>query len=150
MIALGLGIGVAVLSLANLLGAALEDQPLFVFAFFGGLILASIVAIGITLKWTPTTVVALVIGAVAAFVIVGLTPPTGEADHSLPVLFVSGMIAICAMILPGISGSFILLILGQYASSCRQCAAWTSPAWRRWRRAAPSASSVSRASSVGC
>ena len=53
-----------------------------------------------------------VIGTVVAFIIVNVVP--AEGDHSPPVLFVSGMIAITAMILPGISGSFMLLIMGQY------------------------------------
>jgi putative membrane protein len=114
LIALGLGILTAIVTLSNLLGTALETQPALVFAFFGGLVLASIVAIGIKLKWTVATIIALVIGAVFAFVLVGLNP-LEDADHTPVVLFFAGMVAIMAMILPGISGSFILLILGQYA-----------------------------------
>lgn len=113
LIALGLGLLTAVFALSNILGTLLETQPTFIFAFFGGLILASILAVGIKIKWTPGALASLVIAAVGAFIIVGL-PALQDADHSLPTLFVSGMIAICAMILPGISGSFILLILGQY------------------------------------
>lgn len=113
LIALGLGILGAILTLSTALESALEHYPTFVFAFFGGLILASIIAIATKVKWNTATIIALVIGAVFAFVLVGLNP-LENADHSLPVLFFSGMIAICAMILPGISGSFILLILGQY------------------------------------
>lgn len=108
-----LGIGAAIVTLSNLLGRALEEYPTFVFAFFGGLVLASIVAISSRVRWTAGAAGAVVVGAVGAFIIVGL-PELQQADHSLPVLFVSGMIAICAMILPGISGAFILLILGQY------------------------------------
>jgi putative membrane protein len=108
-----LGIGAAIVTLSNLLGRALEEYPTFVFAFFGGLVLASIVAISSRVRWNAGTLGAVVVGAVVAFIIVGL-PELQQADHSLPVLFVSGMIAICAMILPGISGAFILLILGQY------------------------------------
>lgn len=114
LLAVGLGILTAILVLANALGTALETSPALVFAFFGGLILASIVAIGIKLKWTPATIVALIAGAIFAFVLVGLNP-LENADHTPIVLFFSGTIAIMAMILPGISGSFILLILGQYA-----------------------------------
>ncbi len=113
LIALGLGIGTAIIALSNLLGTALEESPSFVFAFFGGLVIASIVAIGAKLRWTPLNIVMLIIGGVGAYLIVGLNP-LQDADHSPLVLFVSGAIAICAMILPGISGSFILLILGQY------------------------------------
>jgi len=113
LIALGLGLLSAVFALSNILGTLLETQPTFIFSFFGGLILASIVAIGVKIKWGVGALVSLITAAVAAFIIVGL-PTLQDADHSLPTLFVSGMIAICAMILPGISGSFILLILGQY------------------------------------
>ncbi|XWX05394.1 DUF368 domain-containing protein [Aggregatilineales bacterium SYSU G02658] len=113
LITLLLGIGTAILLLANALGQALEDAPTFVFAFFGGLIVASIVAILPRVRWNALSVAAFVVGAVFAFFLVGLNP-LQDADHSLPVLFLSGMVAICAMILPGISGSFILLILGQY------------------------------------
>ena len=113
LIALGLGIGVAIILLSSSLSHLLETQPTYVFAFFGGLILASIVAIGVKIKWDIARIVALIVGAVAAFIVVGL-PVLQNADHSPLTLFLSGAIAICAMILPGISGSFILLILGQY------------------------------------
>jgi putative membrane protein len=114
LIALGLGILAAIVTLSNLLGTALENEPALVFSFFGGLVLASIVAIGVKLKWTVATIISLVIGTVFAYVLVGLNP-LQNVDHTPVVLFFSGTVAIMAMILPGISGSFILLILGQYA-----------------------------------
>jgi len=78
------------------------------------LILASVVAVGVKVRWNSTALVSFAVGTVGAFIIVGL-PSIGEAlGHTPPVLFFSGMIAICAMILPGISGSFLLLVLGQY------------------------------------
>jgi putative membrane protein len=113
LIALGLGILSAILALSNLLGNALETHAEFVFAFFGGLVLASIISIGAKIRWNAVNLVTVVVFAVAAFVLVGLNPMQ-NADHSPLVLFFSGMIAIVAMILPGISGSFILLLLGQY------------------------------------
>ena len=113
LVTLLLGIGTAIFLLANALGQALEEAPTFVFAFFGGLIVASIVAILPRMRWDVLHVIVFVVAAVFAFFLVGLNP-LEDADHSLPVLFLSGMVAICAMILPGISGSFILLILGQY------------------------------------
>jgi putative membrane protein len=113
LITLALGIGTAILLLANLLSDLLENQPTYIFAFFAGLIIASILAIGITVKWSPTSIISFFIAAIFAFVIVSL-PETGDGDHSTIILFLSGAVAICAMILPGISGSFILLILGQY------------------------------------
>lgn len=178
LITLGLGLMTAVLLLANLLHDLLHDQPTFLFAFFAGLIVASIIAIGVKVRWMLNAVVAFLVATAFAFVLVGFGTddgdPTGAVitavedgvgidearnllieelqaqnvenpaeltdsliaaaqtgenvdvvedeiiellyDPSSPlVLFFSGMIAICAMLLPGISGSFILLILGQYA-----------------------------------
>ena len=113
LLALGLGLITAVLLLANLLGELLENRPTFLYAAFAGMIVASILAIAARVRWGVPQALALVGSALAAFVIVA-APQLQEADHSLPTLFFSGMLAICAMILPGISGSFILLILGQY------------------------------------
>jgi len=114
LMTLGLGIVIAILTMANGLSYLLENEPQYLFAFFFGLVLASIIAIGAHIKeWAPAVIVGLVIGAIVAFIIAGLDP-AGDDQHSTPVLFFSGMIAIMAMILPGISGSFILLLLGQY------------------------------------
>jgi putative membrane protein len=115
LITLGLGIITAVLLLSNVLGTLLETQPTFVFAFFGGLVLASIGAVSGQVRWTSVALVALVIGAILGFLITGLEAldPT-RVPHDYLTLFISGAIAIVAMILPGISGSFILLVLGQY------------------------------------
>ena len=114
LVALGLGLGLALLLLANLLEGWIIEYPTWVFAFFAGLIVASIIALGHKVRRTSTAVVAFIIGAVVAFVIVGLPSVGDQLGHGPVVLFFSGMVAICAMILPGISGSFILLILGQY------------------------------------
>ncbi len=113
LLALGAGILTAVLSLANALGSALEQQPTLVYAFFGGLIAASIISVAIVMRWNLTAILALIVGALFAYWLVAL-PELANADHSFPTLFFSGAVAICAMILPGISGSFILLVLGQY------------------------------------
>ncbi len=178
LIALMLGTASAVLLLANMLDTLLQEQPTFIFAFFGGLIIASIVAIGVKVRWSVSAMGALLVAAIFAFFITGFggqNNPVGTmidavrsgdsaeiaiaeaeliaaltvAEYPNPaeavaafqtaietgvgqkelkdgfdetlyvpssptVLFFSGAIAICAMILPGISGSFILLILGQY------------------------------------
>lgn len=113
LVVLGLGILTAIITLSTLLHNLLESQPTYVFAFFGGLILASVVAVGIRVTWNMVAVVALLIGTAAGFIIVGL-PAFSNVSHDPIILFLSGMVAICAMILPGISGSFILLVLGQY------------------------------------
>lgn len=114
VLVLGLGILTSVLSLARLVSWAMEHQRVYLFAIFMGLVIGSGVAIIPKIKrWTPVTVLALVGGAVAAYVIVGLVPRE-NLSHDPLTLFISGMLAITAMILPGISGSSILLVLGQY------------------------------------
>jgi putative membrane protein len=114
LVALGLGLLTAVVLLAGFLSDTMEDPhgKIFLFAFFFGLVLASIITVGAKVKWSIITALSFVIGAVVAFVIVNVVPTEGE--HTPLILFVSGMIAITAMILPGISGSFMLLIMGQY------------------------------------
>lgn len=108
-----LGIAVAFLSLAKVINYLLVAQTANTFAFFLGLILASAYILytkldGINFKIVITTV----IGIILSYLFVGLNPIA--TNHSLIVIFFSGLIAICAMILPGISGSFLLLLLGQY------------------------------------
>ncbi len=114
LLALGLGMVTAALSLAGLLSATMDDPTgrVYLFAFFFGLVSASIVAVGAQLRRSALTALALVLGTLVAFGVVNLVPASAE---STPLnLFLAGMVAICAMILPGISGAFILLILGQY------------------------------------
>ncbi len=114
LLALGAGILLAIVVLSGFLSALMDDAQgrTLLFAFFFGLVLASIVTIGAKVRWHSRSLVSWIIGTVVAFAVVNLVPT--EADHSPPILVISGMIAITAMILPGISGSFILLILGQY------------------------------------
>ena len=114
LLALGLGLLTAILLLSGFLSAVMDDEQgrSLLFAFFFGLVLASILTIGLKVRWSSSSIAMFAVGAVSAFVIVNIVP--ADADHSMPMLFVSGMIAITAMILPGISGSFVLLILGQY------------------------------------
>ncbi len=114
LIAVGLGILTAILLLSGFLSQTLADPNgrVLLFAFFFGLVIASIVSVGAQVRWSGLAVLSLVLGTVIAFLIVNAIPASIE---STPInLFLSGMVAICAMILPGISGSFILLILGQY------------------------------------
>ncbi len=114
LLALGLGLATAIVALSSFLSATMDDADgrVMLFAFFFGLVLASILTVGGKARWGRATAAVFALGAAAAFVIVNIVP--AEAEHTAPALFVSGMIAITAMILPGISGSFMLLILGQY------------------------------------
>ena len=114
LLALGAGLALAIISLSGFLSAVMVDPAgrVLLFAFFFGLVVASIISVGAKVRWHAQSALSLAIGVIVALVIVNAVP--AEADHSAPTLFVSGMIAITAMILPGISGSFMLLIMGQY------------------------------------
>ncbi|PWH87244.1 DUF368 domain-containing protein [Brumimicrobium oceani] len=113
-VALLLGIAISVLSLARVVTYLLVEYPVLLWAFFFGLIVASAQLILKTVtKWDIKTVLGLTVGtAIAAYIsTVHVTASGGESWY----IVLSGAIAICAMILPGISGSFILVLLGSYA-----------------------------------
>ena len=107
------GIGVSVVSLAGLMQMFLNDYPIQTWAFFFGLIVASSIFIlrGIS-GWNVREVVLVVLGIALGVTVCTLSPT--QTPDALWFIFLSGALAICAMILPGISGSFILLILGKY------------------------------------
>lgn len=108
------GVGISVLSLAKLITYLLENQPIFVWSFFFGLVLASTWFVSKDIKeWNWKTVLGFLVGAAVAYYITVATP--AETSNQLWFIFLCGAIAICAMILPGISGSFILLLMGKYS-----------------------------------
>ena len=113
LLSLVIGIGISVISLAGLMQMLLSDFPIQTWAFFFGLIVASSIFIirGIS-GWRLREGLLLVLGIILGVVICTLSPT--QTPDGLWFIFLSGAIAICAMILPGISGSFILLILGKY------------------------------------
>lgn len=114
LLALVLGILTSILSLARVISLALENYPLLVWSFFFGLILASSWHMAKQVKqWHWKTVLALIVGVGVAYGVAELKP--SELPPQLGLVFLSGCVAICAMILPGISGSFILLLLGMYS-----------------------------------
>ncbi len=114
LLALLTGIGISIVSLAKLLSQLLETDPILVWAFFFGLVLASIYYVGKQIaKWHFLRVLLLLLGAIIAFMITQI-PSATSANPSAFYLILSGALAICAMILPGISGSFILVLLGVY------------------------------------
>lgn len=107
------GIFTSVLSLAKLISFLLTDHPIPIWSFFFGLILVSVHLVGKEIqRWGMSRIAALVLGVVFAYVIT-VAAPMQWSDDGLS-LFLAGAIAICAMILPGISGSFILVLLGLY------------------------------------
>lgn len=112
-IPLFLGIGIAFITLAKVISYLLDTQTAYTFSFFLGLILASAYILYTKLDDLNIKLILITaIGIILSYVFVGLNPIA--TNHSLIVIFISGLIAICAMILPGISGSFLLLLLGQY------------------------------------
>lgn len=113
IIALLIGIVISFASFMKLAKYLLEHHPVLIWSFFFGLIIASIYFVGKQIKkWNLASIVALIIGAVSAYFITAI--PSLSTSSSPLFLFFAGAIAICAMILPGISGSFILVILGAY------------------------------------
>lgn len=115
LLALLAGIATSILSLARLISWVLQNHPVPLWAFFFGLILASaLVLLQQVEKWSFPRVLCLLAGvAVALFIALS---PMLALDVGLAGVFLSGFLAICAMILPGISGSFILVLLGMYAT----------------------------------
>jgi len=114
LVALLSGIAISIVSLAKLISWLLENEAVLLWSFFFGLVLASILFIAKQIeKWRIATYVIFILGAVLAYWITTLTPLITENTSPL-YLFLAGALAICAMILPGISGAFILVLLGAY------------------------------------
>ena len=113
LLAVFAGIFISIFSLSKLIEFLLLTYPVFIWSFFFGLILASSVMILRGIKaWDFKLVISLITGILMAYLITSITP--AETSDAYWFVFLSGAIAICAMILPGISGSFILLLLGKY------------------------------------
>ena len=112
--ALLIGVFVSIVSLAKVISWLLTNHPILVWSFFFGLVLASVIYIAKQVtQWNILSVGLLIIGAIVAYYITTLNPLVSE-HSSMSFMFLAGAIAICAMILPGISGSFILVLLGAY------------------------------------
>lgn len=108
------GILLSALTLAKIITFLLDKHPIQIWSFFFGLIIISSISVAKEIsKWNIYTVLSCLFGVAIAYVITIVTPST--TPNELWFVFICGAIAICAMILPGISGSFILLILGKYA-----------------------------------
>ncbi len=108
-----LGIGLAFFFLSNIITYLIYIYPAYIYSFFLGLIFASTYILYKKLKEINIKIIGLtIISAILTYFFIGLNPI--NANHSLITIFFSGLIAVCAMILPGISGSMILVLLGQY------------------------------------
>lgn len=107
------GIAISIFSLAKLMTYLLHTHEIVVWSFFFGLIIASCFLVAKEIrKWKATTIIALIAGGIAGYLVTAL--PATSTPHTWWFVMISGAIAICAMILPGISGAFILVLLGQY------------------------------------
>ena len=113
LIAVFFGMVASVVSLAKLLEYLFVQYPVFVWSFFFGLILASVYYVGKTInRWNLSVIVTFIIGTSSAIIISMLNHAT--QNDSFFYLIICGVVAICSMILPGLSGSFILILLGNY------------------------------------
>ncbi|MCD7935229.1 MAG: DUF368 domain-containing protein [Tannerellaceae bacterium] len=115
LFSLVIGIAFSIFSLAKLITWLLANQPILVWSFFFGLVMASTWIVSKDVRsWNWKTILCFIAGAVVAYFITAATPVEQYDTLSLWYVFLAAMIAICAMILPGISGSFVLVLLGGY------------------------------------
>ena len=113
LVPLILGIGIAFLILAHIIHFLIAIYSVYVYAFFIGLIFSSAIVLYLRMEEKKLFyLLPLVLGIISSYLFLSLSRI--QLNHSLPMIFVSGIISICAMILPGISGAFIMLLLGQY------------------------------------
>ncbi len=113
VISLFFGVGVAIIGIANLFKYLFEFYPVYLWSFFFGLILASIYFVGRTIeKWSVGVIISFVLGASLAIAMTFMTP---ASQNENPIYLVAcGVVAICSMILPGLSGSYVLILMGNY------------------------------------
>ncbi len=113
IVSLFIGVGVAIIGIAKLFEYLFEFYPVYLWSFFFGLILASIYFVGRTIeKWTLGVIISFAIGASLAITMTFMTP---ASQNENPIyLVVCGVVAICSMILPGLSGSYVLILMGNY------------------------------------
>jgi len=115
LLTLFFGIFISIISLAKTIKWLLENEPILLWSFFFGLVLASIIYIGKQIsKWNVKIIILFILGISFGYVVT-IMPPTNVGEINYFFLIFAGAIASCAMILPGISGSYILLLLGVYS-----------------------------------
>lgn len=108
-----IGVVLSIISLARVLEYLFTNYPVYIWAYFFGLILASIYFVGRTIeKWKFSVIISFILGTAIALSISFLSPAT--ENEGFIYLIICGVIAICSMILPGLSGSFVLILLGNY------------------------------------
>jgi len=113
LISLFLGVGIAIIAVARIFEYLFEHYPVYIWSYFFGLILASVYFVGKTIgKWNFSVIISFIIGSSLAIALTFMTPAS-ENDNFL-YLIICGVVAICSMILPGLSGSYILILMGNY------------------------------------
>lgn len=113
LVAVGLGVGISIITIARLFDYLFESYPVYIWSFFFGLILASVFFVGKEVgKWKIAQILAFLIGTAGAVSISILSP--ASPNDSFLYLIICGMVGACSMILPGLSGSFVLILMGNY------------------------------------
>ncbi len=113
LLSVGVGMIVSIVSLARILKFLFETYPVFIWAFFFGLIVASVFYVGKTIaKWNLSVIFSFIVGAAIAIWVSFMNPAT--QNSSFLYLVLCGVVAVCSMILPGLSGSFVLILMGNY------------------------------------
>ncbi len=113
LISIFAGVGLAIVSLARLFDFLFNNYPAYIWSFFFGLVLASVYFVGKTVhSWKIASLLSFVAGTAIAAVVTFMTPATENANFFY--LMLCGVVAVCSMILPGLSGSFVLILLGNY------------------------------------
>lgn len=113
LIAIFSGIAVAIITLAKLFDFLFNNYPVYIWAYFFGLVLASVYFVGKTVtKWSAASVISFIIGTSIA-ILISIMNPASQNDGFI-YLMLCGVVAMCSMILPGLSGSFVLILMGNY------------------------------------
>ena len=113
LIVLFSGIIISIISLGKLLSFLFDQYPVLVWAFFFGLIIASVYYVGKTISdWNGPTILSMIIGTMVALAITYMNP--ANSDDSILYLIICGIVAMASMLLPGLSGSFVLILMGNY------------------------------------
>lgn len=124
-VALFAGIGISILSLAKGMKWLLENHPIMVWSFFFGLMIASVFFLTKEIKrWNLAAVLTMIVGGIVAYIITVVPPLVNGSNQSIIFIFFCGALAICAMILPGISGAFVLVLLGAYHTVLDALSSW--------------------------
>lgn len=113
LIAVFVGIGISIVSLARILDYLFINHPVYIWSFFFGLILASVYFVGKTISKYTVSVILFFIFGTAIAIFISILNPAAEND-SFFYLLICGVVAMCSMLLPGLSGSFVLILMGNY------------------------------------